>query len=92
MTDGGWYTCASSGSYFSVYSTLTTIKFVEVMLYSSYAIQMFADSATLSNSYPNGTFNPNNLIRTNKVIISETLCNLKNTCTGTNFAINTTNP
>ena len=92
MTDGGWYTCASSGTYFAVYSTSTTVIFVEVMLYSYYAIQMFADSATITNPLPDGTLNPNNLINTNKVIISETICNVKNTCTGTSLASATDNP
>ena len=53
---------------------------------------MFADSATITNPWLYGTFNPNNLINTNKVIISETICNVKNTCTGTSLASATDNP
>jgi hypothetical protein len=44
MTDGGWYSCATSiiGKIFGIYSTTDFFNFMEAMAYSQEAIQMNA--------------------------------------------------
>jgi hypothetical protein len=44
MPDGGWNMCPSSmtGIVFGVYTTLTTMNFIEAMAFSQEAIQMNA--------------------------------------------------
>jgi hypothetical protein len=45
--DGGWWSCGLTGTYFAIVSTINNVVFVEVMLYSLYAIQMNAQAVAM---------------------------------------------
>ncbi len=49
MTTGGWFTCGKNGKYFAIISLSDFVNFVEVMLYSKWAVQMKASSVSLTS-------------------------------------------